>query len=162
MVKAYQFLKKYGVAMGFGIGAFIVVLMYIIILGGFPDGGPTNAELTQSGLFDFGLFSTYFLLIFCMIVSLIFPIMYMAKNFKESFKALVGIAAVVIVFLIAYGLGSSEIPAEVTKGIAIGKISPISGSQMKLIDGSIFMGYIMLILGIGSIVFANIRAGFGK
>lgn len=161
MVKLYQFLKKYGVAISFGTGTVLVILTYAIIMGGFPAGNPTNKELYSTGVFDFGLFSTYFLTFVCILASLIFPIIYMAKNFKESIKAIIGLALIVVLFLVSYLIGNSTIPPDVIKGIETGKLPAMTEGQMKLVDGSIILSYIMLFLSIGAIIFANIRS-FGK
>lgn len=161
MVKLYQLLKKYGVALSFGVGAVIVLLTYVVIMGGYPAGNPTNKELYDTGIFDLGLYASYFLLIVGIAVSLLFPTVYMAKNFKQSRKGVIGLAVIVVLFVVSYLIGNSTIPAEVAKGIEIGKLPAMTEGQMKLVDGSIIMGYIMMILGIGAIIFANIRS-FGK
>jgi len=146
MVGLYQFLKKYGVAIGFGLGAVLVVLMYLLIFSNYPEGNPTSKELgaNHSEIFNFGIYISYFLIILATILSLVFPIGYLAMNIKESIKVLVGIAAIVVIFFIAYSIGSGEISGEIAASIAKGKVAEMTEGEMKLAEGLMYMGYIML------------------
>jgi len=146
MVKLYQFLKKYGVAIGFGLGTILVALMYVLIISNYPEGNPTSKELgnNHSDIFNFGIYISYFLIFLATAVSLIFPIGYLAMNIKESIKVLIGIAAVLVVFFIAYSIGSGEISGEIVESIAKCKVLPMTEGEMKLAEGLMFMGYIML------------------
>jgi hypothetical protein len=164
MVGAYQFLKKYGVALGFGFGAVLSVLTWMIIVIGYPDFNPTEEELYGLGIFDFGLYTTYLLLIVGSIVAAVFPIIYVAKHPKESMKGLVALAVLVVLFVITNLLGDGTLTLEMIKSdetlMPIGEMFLVGQTQSSAVgfaDGLIKFSYIMMLLSIGAIMFAVIR-----
>lgn len=168
MIGAYQFLKKYGVAIGFGLGAVLAILTFVIILGGYPDGNPDIKELNDnhSGLFDFGLYVAYFLLIIAIAVTIIAPTIYMAKNPKDSVKVLIGVGVMVVLYFITNAMGDGTVTIEMFKSddslltaeqIANFKQGETQVSAVKFSDGLILFGYVMMIVAFILVIAAAIR-----
>lgn len=112
MTGAYQFLKKYGVAIGFTTGTVLCLIMYAIIIGGYPEFNPTEKELYGSSIFDFGLYTTYFLIVLGVVLVAIFSLIYVAKNPKDSVKGLIGFGVILVLFFITYSMGDGTLTTE--------------------------------------------------
>lgn len=164
MVGAYQFLKKYGVTLGFSFGAVLSVLMWVIIVTGYPEFNPTEEELYGLGIFDFGLYTTYFLMIVGIVVAMVFPIIYVAKNPKESMKGLIAAAVLVVLYLITQAMGDGTLTLEMMKSdetlMPLGEMFVAGQTQSSAVgfsDGLIKFSYIMMVLAIGAMIFAAVR-----
>lgn len=150
MTGAYQFLKKNGVAIGFGLGAVLSVLTYAIIQGGYPDFNPSNEELYKLSIFNFGLYTTYALLALACVAVVLFSLFYVAKNPKESLKGLIGFGILLAVFGITYSMGDGLLTDELVNSDATlmtdEKFVPgesFSGN-LQFADGMIKFAYFML------------------
>lgn len=176
MTGAYQFLKKYGVAISFSIGAILVALMYIIIGVSLPDATLSEEDLYPMTSFDFGIYATYFLIGTACFFVVLFSLIYVIQNPKQSIKGLVAFAILVVLFIVTYSMGdglltqeyiSSDptlIPMElrVVNGDEISvstafKEGETYSSDLQLADGLVQYGYIMLALAIIVMVIAMIR-----
>ncbi len=157
MTGAYQFLKKYGVAIGFGVGALLSVLMYVIILSGFPEFSPTKKELYGTAIFDFGIYVTYILIFIAIVLVIIFPAIYAAQNPKESLKGLIGFLVVLVLFFVTYAMGDGFLTEELVNsdqsllpkenGVPVMLVEGETySSGLQMADGLIKFGYIMLLL----------------
>ncbi|MCP4438333.1 MAG: hypothetical protein GY810_05255 [Aureispira sp.] len=168
MIGAYQFLKKYGVAIGFGLGAVLAILTFAIILGGYPDGNPNIEELNKnhSDLFNFGLYAAYFLLIVAIAVTIIAPVIYMAMNPKDSVKILIGVGVMIVLYFITNAMGDGTVTVEMFKSddslltaeqVANFKVGETQTSAVKFADGLILFGYVMMIVAFVLVLAAAIR-----
>ena len=168
MVGAYQFLKKYGVAIGFGLGAVLAILTFLIILGGYPDGNPDITELNKnhSDLFNFGLYATYFLLIVAIAAAIIAPAIYMAMNPKDSMKVLIGVGVMIVLYFITNAMGDGTVTVEMFKSdeslltaeqTANFVPGETTSSAVQRADGLIILGYIMMIVASILAVGAGVR-----
>jgi len=164
MTGAYQFFKKNGVALGFGIGAILSVLMYVVIFVGLPSDG---SSLHESSAFDFGLYTTYTLCIIACIVASIFPIVYVAQNIKESMKGLIAFAILAVLFLVTSAMGDGILTLDMIKTdeslIPVGEefVSGVTTSgAVAFSDGLIKFAYIMLFLSVASMFAAAGRDFF--
>lgn len=176
MTGAYQFLKKYGVAISFTVGTILVALMYIIISGSLPEITPTEEELYTMSSFDFGIYVTYALIILACVLVAIFSLVYVIKNPKESVKGLVAFGVLVALFGITYSMGDGYLTEELAKSdptLMPLEAKTVNGetlmmpvvleegvtqsSDLQLADGMIKYGYIMLILAVIVMVLAMIR-----
>lgn len=168
MIGAYQFLKKNGVAIGFGLGTVLAILTFVVILVGYPEGNPNIEELNKnhSNLFDFGLYAAYFLLIVAIAITLIAPIIYMAMNPKDSVKILIGIGIMVVLYFITHAMGDGTVTVEMFKSddslltaeqIANYQPGETQASSVKFADGLILLGYVMMIVSFILVVVAAIR-----
>jgi hypothetical protein len=173
MTGAYQFLKKYGVAIGFGTGTVLAILTYTIILAGYPELNPTEEELYDMSIFDFGLYTSYGLIIIACLLVAIFSAMYVAKNPKDSIKGLAGFAVILVLFFITNAMGDGGLTAEIVNSdptllptvakevsgttvmvpaVLVEGVTQSSGLQFA--DGLIKFSYIMMSLAIIAMLFA--------
>ncbi len=176
MTGAYQFLKKYGVAIGFGIGAVLAVLTFVIIAVSYPEINPSKEELYKMQSFNFGIFATYALILVACALVLIFTIAYVIRNPKESVKGLIAFGILLALFGVTYAMGDAYLTEElinsdatllpttekVINGTSV--TTPVvfeegvtKSSSLQLADGLIKYGYVMLILAWVAMLIAMIR-----
>lgn len=99
---------------------------------------------------DIGLYVGYGLLIVALAAAVILPLINVLKSPKELVKSGMGIGALLIVFLVAYGLSGSEVTAKYTaQGIGEG--------SSKLIGAGLTMFYIVFFIALLGIVFSEIN-----
>lgn len=89
---------------------------------------------------DFGLYLAYGLTGLALFAMIIFEIIYMAQNISDAKGTLGGIAALILIVVLSYALGSSEFDAKIVE-----KFSMTPGS-LKLVDAGLFTTYILLAL----------------
>jgi len=176
MTGAYQFLKKYGVAVSFGTGTILAILTYAIILGGFPEFNPGKKELHELSIFNFGLYTTYCLFAIACILVVLFSIINVVKNPKDSVKGVVGFVILLVIFFITYSMGDGLltealaksdprlIPMEMKEVGSIMVKMPVvlqegltTSSELQTADGLIKFSYVMMLLAFVAMVFASIR-----
>ncbi|MFK7797342.1 MAG: hypothetical protein AB8E82_07805 [Aureispira sp.] len=167
MTGAYQFLKKYGVAIGFGIGAILAVLTFVIIAASYPDIDPSKEELYEMSSFNFGIYATYVLIGLACSLVLVFTVAYVVRNPKESLKGIVAFAILLALLGITYSMGDAYLTEELINSDntllpveekvvdgntitvpVIFKEGETQSSSLQLADGLIKYGYIMLILAV--------------
>jgi uncharacterized membrane protein len=99
---------------------------------------------------DIGLYVGYGLLIVALAAAVILPLINVLKSPKELVKSGMGIGALLVVFLVAYGLSGSEVTAKYTaQGIGEG--------SSKLIGAGLTMFYIVFFIALLGIVFSEIN-----
>lgn len=176
MTGAYQFLKKYGVAISFGTGTVLAILTYAIILGGFPEFNPGKKEMYDLNIFNFGLYTTYFLIVVACALVALFSIINVAKNPKGSIKGVAGFGILLVIFFITYSMGDGLltealaksdprlIPMEIKDIGGVSVKTPVvlqegvtASSDLKRADGLIKFSYVMMLLALVAMVFAAIR-----
>lgn len=107
----------------------IAIVMFAILFDGSNNSGFTGF------VFDFSLVITYIFLFTSIFFAILFPIIYMFKNFKNAKKILIGIVAFAILFLIVYALS----PAEQGPFYDKMNVSPILS---KFIGSGLYLTYI--------------------
>lgn len=158
MVQAYQFLKKHGVLIGFTAGGLLSVLSFAVIILGL-DKNLTNKELYDVGVFDFGLWVNYLLFFISVAVAMIFPLIYLVQNFKESTKFLATLGAGILLSVVAYSVASGEITPDFAKSAAQMKMT---NGNVKFTEAALFLGYWLFFAALASVVFAIVRPMFSK
>ncbi len=168
MTGAYQFLKKYGVAIGFGTGAVLSLLTYVFILGGYPETEPAKEDLYGSGIFDFGLYITYFLIIVATLAVLGFFIVEAVKDFEKSKKSLIMLVILLVVWGVTYMMGDGTLTLDMVNSddslLAEGEVFQAGVSQSAAVqkaDGLIKFAYVMLFGALASWLFGLVY-GFTK
>lgn len=109
----------------------------------------------NDSLINIGLYLAYILVGIGVAATVIFPIMYMVKNFAEAKKGLMGIAALIIVFVLGYGIASSEIPLALMKSA---NAFNVDGSSFKMIGAGLNTFFILAGLAIILILVGEVRA----
>lgn len=101
-------------------------------------------------MIDFGLYIMYLLTLVAVGAAVVFPLMYMVKNFAEAKKALLGLAGMLVLFLISWMIASSDVMPAWEK-------YNISGSEAKLIGGGLICMYLMIFVSIGAMVYGEVK-----
>lgn len=99
---------------------------------------------------DFGLYVGYGLLLIAVGAALVLPLMNALKSPKDLMKSLMGLGALLVVFLVSYGLSGSEVTAKyIAQGVGEG--------SSKLIGAGLTMFYIVFIVALIGIVYSEIN-----
>lgn len=98
---------------------------------------------------DIGLYIGYGLLIVGMAAAVILPLMNALKSPKELAKSGMALGAMVVIFVISFGLSGSEVTA---KYIAQG----VGESSSKLIGAGLTMFYVVFFAAVIGIVYSEI------
>ncbi len=101
---------------------------------------------------SFGIYLAYFALALAALAAIIFPLIQMLQDPKNAKTAFLGIGVVIVVFLLCYMLADKE-------PLAIGEASASAG-QMKLVEASLYVFYIMLAGSILAILYSTISRYF--
>ncbi|PCI96222.1 MAG: hypothetical protein COB15_11235 [Flavobacteriales bacterium] len=109
-----------------------------------------------AGVVSEGLLITwcYILLGIAVVVTLGFSVLGMAQNPKNAKNALIGVAALVLICVVAYFMSSNEVHSNMD-----GDILADPGTS-QLAEGGLIAFYILAAVAIGSIVFTEISKGF--
>jgi phosphoglycerol transferase MdoB-like AlkP superfamily enzyme len=96
----------------------------------------------------------YVLLGVAVVVTLGFSVMGMAQNPKNAKNALIGVAALVLICVIAYFMSGNEVHSNID-----GDILADAGTS-QLSEGGLIAFYILGVVAIGAIVFTEISKAF--
>jgi len=99
---------------------------------------------------DIGLYVGYGLLLVALAAAVILPLINALKAPKELLKSGMGLGALVVVFLISFGLSGSEVTAKYTA-------QGVGESSSKMIGAGLTMFYIVFLLALLGIVFSEIN-----
>lgn len=102
---------------------------------------------------DIGLYVAYGLLIIAALAAIILPLVNSFSNPKSLVKAGIGIAVLVVLFLIGYVLASDEVTSKYT---TLGVGEGIS----KFVGGALITMYILFIVAIVSIIITEVNKAF--
>lgn len=150
----YEFLSKRGSTIALIVGLAIVVI-YLGIVGsgaGVVDTTPKE-NWGEISVFNFGLYSVIVLLIICIAAAVLFSIYHVFANFKSSLTGLMGLAVIIIIFLIAYSMSAAVDSEKI--GLLLQRFD-VSEGLSKAISGGILTTIIMVLLALVSIIVAEI------
>jgi hypothetical protein len=159
----YKFLTKNGQTLAFGLG----VLITVIFLGGVLSGSSEFAMMSkedqaQTGIFNFGLASSIFLIIVAVILLLGFGLWHIATDLKGSVKGLIGFGILLAVFFITYATASTEVTPYIQG--AIDKFqengSIFTDNNLKFISGGISTAGVLVAVAALAFVFSEVRNFF--
>jgi hypothetical protein len=100
-------------------------------------------------MLDFGLYTFYALLLIAVGAAVIFPLVNSIKEPATLVKSGLGVAVIVVLFVISYAMSGSEVDA---KAAAAG----VTESGSKLIGAGLIMFYITLVLSILALIYSEI------
>jgi hypothetical protein len=100
-------------------------------------------------MLDIGLYVFYVLLFIAVAAAVIFPIINSIKEPAALIRTSIGIAIILVLFGISYGLSGSTLSRN---AIAIG----LTEANVKLISAGLIMFYIVLILSILALIYSEI------
>jgi len=119
-----------------GISVFFLVLFYF--------------ELFTVGLL---LYWTYLLIVIAAVLAVVFPVIFMIQNPKGIKKTLVGIGAMVLLFLIAYLIASDEVLPKYEK-------YGVDSSTSKQVGMGLIATYLFGLGAIGAIIYSAVSRIF--
>lgn len=139
----YKFLAKYGQSLAFGTGALLIVIFFLIVL-----------ISGQDGALNFIIWSGLGLLVVTLIVLFGYSVYHVIIDPKGSAKGLIGMGAMLVLFIILY-LSSS--PETTGKLGTLHETFSISDNLSRAISGGIKSTLILAILGIGAFLYSEVR-----
>ncbi|MGE0590354.1 MAG: hypothetical protein AB7O48_17370 [Cyclobacteriaceae bacterium] len=99
---------------------------------------------------DIGLYVGYFLLLIAVGAAVVLPLVSALKSPKDLMKSLMGVGALLVLFLVSYALAGSEVTAKyVAQGVGEG--------SSKLIGAGLTMFYIVFVIALLGIVYSEIN-----
>lgn len=102
---------------------------------------------------DIGLYVSYAVLIIAGASAILFPLVNSVKNPAAVGKSLMGIGAIVVLFIIAYVLSGDEVTAKYT---ALG----VDAGGSKLIGAGLTLFYFVMVLGVVGIIYSEVSKVF--
>lgn len=151
----YNFLTKNGQTLAFGLGVLLVIIFFVSINSGLEEFTTASEETKyDTGIFNFGMNAAIGLTILSMAAMLLFGIYQIATNIKGSWKGILGIAALALVFIITYNVASgtpetADIAGAIDKYTQDGR--EITEGNLKFIGGSIMTA--LLMAGLAAVAF---------
>lgn len=143
----YNFLSRYGQLIAFGLGALLTV---IFLATAFSSAEEFNAlsesEQMETSIFNFGLYAAIVLTIACAAAILVAGLIFTAMNVRKSLKALIGLAVIIIIFIIGYYTADPKGAGSLARTILE---EGIQENSSRFISGAI---YTALVLGGGAIL----------
>ena len=147
----YKFLTKNGQLLAFGLG---VLLTAIFLIGVFSGLDSFNAlpedERISSGIFNSGLVFAIGLAILCAVGMVLFGIYQVGTNLKNSTKGLIGVGAIILIFLITRAMAGDDFAGPIAATLEKFNISESVSSN---ITGAMATTGILGALAIAAFVF---------
>jgi len=100
-------------------------------------------------MIDAGLYFSYVLFFIAVGAAIIFPLLYVLQDPKAVVKSLIGIAGLVVMFIVCYALSGNEVTA---KAASLG----VGEGSSKLIGAGLIMFYLTLVISIVGIIYSEI------
>ena len=151
----YNFLLKHGQLAAFGLGLLIIAIYLISVVSGL---GSFNAlpeeEQATTSIFNVGLYAALALVILGALIAMFFGVYYMVTHPKDAIKGLIGLAAIVIVFIIAYTMADPEATGRLSELLQKNNIGP---NTSKYITGALTTTLILACIAALAFVVAEVR-----
>jgi hypothetical protein len=103
----------------------------------------------MNNLIDIGLYVSYILLFATLLGVIVFPLMQTFSDFKKAKRGLIGLAGLILMFLIAYAVSPAD------QGLFYTNFN-IGPKMSKLIGGGLFATYFIFLGVIISILYAEV------
>jgi hypothetical protein len=160
----YQFLTKNGQVLAFGVGVVLTLIFLVIAVSGagnYDFGNMTTSEKVAVTIFDFGLWASIILTIVAAVAMVFFGVYQVATDLKNSVKGLIGLVAMVGLFVVTYAMASGEPETPQLAG-SIQKFAEsgngvITPGNLKFIGGSITTSLLMIGIAVAALVITGVR-----
>ncbi len=100
----------------------------------------------------YGIYLAYFALAVAALAAIVFPLIQMFQDLKNAKTAFIGIGAVAVVFLLCYMMADKV-------ALTIGDATATAG-QMKWVEASLYLFYVMLAGSILAILYSTVSRYF--
>lgn len=151
----YTYLSKNGQAIGFLLGFAVVALFLVMAIAGLGDfNSMSEADQLQTNIFNFGLKGAIALVIIAALAALLFGIVHLLLNLKDSMKFIMAFGVVVGVFLVGYFVfGSEDLTGPISKTVLE---ENLAGGTSRFVSGAIWTSLALLVLTLASAVISEI------
>lgn len=118
-----------------------------------------NAKL--DGLLNTSFYWSYLLFFIAFIGIVVFTVYQMVTVKGDKKKTVVSLVAIIVIFVLAYVMSSSEIPQfyGAKALIAEGTLTP---NTVKMVDTGLYATYILAVLSIGALVYTSVSKIWSK
>jgi hypothetical protein len=143
----YNFLSRYGQLFAFGLGAILTAIFFVTVftnVEGFSD--LSESEQAESTVFNFGLYASIVLTIVCAAAILIAGVIFTILTPKQSLKALIGLAVIIVIFFVSYNMADPKGIGSLARTILE---EGIQEGSSRFISGAISTA---LVLGAGAVL----------
>lgn len=138
----YRFLTKNGVAAAFLLGVVIVVVGFLVILGGLDSFDMlSDEEKSTTTIFNFIITAAIVLAFFCALFALAFGLIHLVMNPKGSLKFVLGFVAIIALVFVFYSTATPETSGKIGTMISDGQLSP---NTSKWISGALATTLVLL------------------
>ena len=103
-------------------------------------------------ILNFGIPLVYVALAIAVLSAVAFPVLQMVSDFKKAKTAIAGVGVLILVFLLTYMLAGNQ---PLTTNYAT-----VPGEQMKLIEASLYMVYILFVVSVIAIIASSVSRYF--
>ncbi len=164
----YNFLSKNGQVVAFGLGVLLIVVFLVMSVpsaGGYYFENMSDEDIYKVDIFNFGIAAAIVLAVLCAAAMLLFGVFQMATNPKGSMKGILGVAVLVILFVVFYSMAAGDADHP-TVAQAIEKYEDssegraITAGNLKFISGATATGVLMIGLAFAALVITGIRNFF--
>ena len=105
----YTLLTKYGQTFAFGLGLLLTLATLLFIFTGvseFEAIAEDDLSRYQTTIFNFGMYSAGFLILFTAVAAVLFGIFQLVTNPKGAIKGIIGIAVILVLAFVLYSMAS--------------------------------------------------------
>lgn len=140
---------------GFGLGVLVVAIFALQLIVGYSDFLAMPDETKpNTGIFDGGLIGSFILFVLAIIAVVVFGVLQIFGDFKGSMKSLLGVGALVVIFIVAYATSSGEATGIVAAAAQKAGTSP---SMLKFIGAGLTTMMLMIVGTIVVLVVSEVR-----
>ncbi len=111
----------------------------------------------ENTLINIGMYITYILAVVAIAAMLFFSLMHIFADLKKQKTTLIGLGALVVIFIISYIIASgTDVPQELFDKVGL------SSGTSKLIGASLIPVYILGVLSVLAIIYSEVSRAFKK
>lgn len=106
----YKLFSKYGLLFAFVIGLVFVLIFFLPVVSGLPEGFSLlpDEEQTATNVFDVGLKATGALFVATVIITILASLLSLVKNPKGAVKGIIALAILLVVMFVLYSMSAGE------------------------------------------------------
>jgi hypothetical protein len=156
----YKFLVNNGQQVAFGLGLLVTIIFLVGVFSGIDEfSALPEEERVTTDIFNFGLTGSLILTVIAAAAMVFFGLYHILINFRTSLKGIIGVALLIVVFIVGYSMASAE-PENSAIAEAAQKTGGITDNQMKFIGGSIITALALIAIAALAFVLSELRNFF--
>ena len=139
-----------------GVGVFVYFIITSLM---YPEPSPEFpvGTLGAAMAVNVMLIYTYIILAVALLIAIVFPVVNIVSNPKGAMRSLIGLVAMIVIFLVSYLLASdTPIPNPAANGYFDDPVT------LKLTDVGLYSGYAILVIAFIVILWGEIRSAIKK